>query len=98
VILPMLMSTRLPISALIDAYVAAEQIPNKRVSHRVFKDTKKVASLRAGADITVTRERNAMQWSSDHWPDAAVWPDWVERPDPSPFFAGADHATRRYPP
>lgn len=32
------------------------------------------------ADITTGTYERAMQWFSDHWPDAVDWPEGIERP------------------
>lgn len=74
------MSETLPLLAVIDAYIAAESVPDTTISYRVFKDTKKVAALRAGRDITTSRNAFALTWFSEHWPPQAVWPSWVARP------------------
>lgn len=71
-----------PLLQVIDAYVAATGLADKTVSSRVFKDQKKIAALREGKDITVTRYQVSLQWLSDHWPDNAVWPSGVRRPAP----------------
>jgi len=63
-----------------DAYRTADQIEEKTLSHRVFGDSKKLAALRLGADITVGRMSAAMVWFSDHWPEGADWPHAVPRP------------------
>lgn len=64
-----------------DAYKSALSIEDTTVSARVFDDSKKLAALRDGADITVSRFNKAMHWFSDNWPDGAVWPKSVARPD-----------------
>ena len=74
------MNPTLPLLAVIDAYVAAENVLDKTVSYRVFGDSKKVTALRSGADITMSRNANALIWFSEHWPESAVWPVWVPRP------------------
>lgn len=66
--------------AVIDAYAAHEGLPDSTVSSRVFRDTKKVAAMRDGADITVGRYRYALGWLSENWPDGAKWPKGVDRP------------------
>lgn len=58
-----------------DAYKAALQIENdSTVSSRVFGDSKKLASLRAGADITVGRFKAAMIWFREKWPEGKTLP------------------------
>ncbi|SDL36591.1 hypothetical protein [Paracoccus chinensis] len=52
-----------------DAYKAAAGIADDTtVSYRVFSDTKKLAALRQGADITVRRFNAAMAWFDENWP------------------------------
>lgn len=70
----------MPLLAVIDAYVAAESVPDTTVSSRAFKDSKKVSALRAGRDITTNRNALALVWFSEHWPAQAIWPAWVPRP------------------
>lgn len=56
--------------AIADAYKSAAKIGNdSTVSHRVFGDTKKLAALRRGADITVGRFSAAVCWFRDNWPE-----------------------------
>lgn len=58
-----------------DAYKAAAGLTvDKTVSHRVFGDSKKLRSLRAGSDITVSRFNAAMLWFASNWPDGADLP------------------------
>lgn len=44
------------------------------LSHRVFGDTKTLAQLRAGSDITLGRYNRAMLWFATHWPDGIEAP------------------------
>jgi hypothetical protein len=67
--------------AVIDAYAAATGERDTTISYRVFTDSKKVAALRGSASITTARYIVSMQWLSDHWPDGAVWPLSVDRPE-----------------
>lgn len=58
------------------AYLTASDARQEStVSHRVFGDTKKLAALRAGADITLGRFNAAMTWFASNWPEAAEMPD-----------------------
>lgn len=41
---------------------------DKTVSYRVFGDSKKLESLRCGADITVRRFNAAIEWFDQNWP------------------------------
>lgn len=70
------------------AYGEAKGISQARVSTLVFGEgTKLPAIVEGGADLTTARFERAMQWFSDHWPDAA-WPDNVPRPDPADISDG----------
>lgn len=50
------------------------------VSARVFDDSKKVAAIVGGADITIGRYNRAMKWFSENWPQDVTWPDDIPRP------------------
>ena len=67
---------------LADAYRTATSLEEVTLSHRLFGDSKKLAAMRDGADITVTRFNNAMLWFAANWPDGAMWPDDIARPVP----------------
>lgn len=69
--------------ALADTFRSVEQIEDKTLSSRVFGDSKKLTALRDGADITTGRLFAALVWFSEHWPEGAVWPAEVLRPDPA---------------
>ncbi|MBL3571805.1 hypothetical protein BV509_20575 [Rhodovulum sulfidophilum] len=57
---------------LADAYKQAASIAeDTTVSYRVFGDTKKLAALRAGGDITTRRYRAAIAWFEDNWPNGS---------------------------
>lgn len=64
-----------------DAYGLALEIERSTVSWRLFGDGKKLAALVEGADIQVRRFEGAMRWLSANWPEGAVWPDGVPRPE-----------------
>ena len=74
------MSATEPLLRVADAYREAEGLADKTVSSRVFKDSKKLGAMREGADITMTRFAEAMEWFSRNWPDSAEWPEGVDRP------------------
>lgn len=58
--------------AIADAYKKAAGIDrDSTVSYRVFRDTKKLAYLRAGGDITVGRFNAALCWFAENWPAGA---------------------------
>lgn len=64
-----------------DAYGAALAIEDTTISHRVFNDSKKLGAVRAGKDISVRRYNAAIEWFSANWPEGAVWPHDVPRPE-----------------
>lgn len=66
--------------ALADEFERVEVIEDKTLSFRVFGDSKKLAALRAEADIQTRRFNTAVQWFSDNWPTGAVWPVSIARP------------------
>ncbi|WP_309083750.1 hypothetical protein [Chelativorans sp.] len=65
---------------LADEYSRATGTKDVTLSFWVFNDSKKLASLRGGADITLGRYNAALRWFSDHWPACAQWPSGVARP------------------
>jgi aminoglycoside phosphotransferase (APT) family kinase protein len=69
--------------ALVGAYAEATGLSDATVSSRLFDDGKKVAALRAGKGITVTRLEAAVAWLRAHWPPDAAWPDDVGWPAPA---------------
>jgi hypothetical protein len=66
------------------AYGRAEGIDLSTVSWRALRDTKKLLAIEAGADIQVRRFEKTMSWFSSNWPDGAVWPESVARPERVP--------------
>lgn len=64
------------------AYCKAEDVPPKTLSWRVFNDGKKLDAILADkADLMTAGCEKAMQWLSDNWPDKAIWPKKVARPE-----------------
>ncbi len=64
----------------IDAFTAATSVKEVTLSHRVFGDSKKIAALRSGSDITLGRFNGALDWFAANWPEGADWPEGVTRP------------------
>lgn len=64
----------------IDTFAAATSVKEVTLSHRVFGDSKKIAALRSGSDITLGRFNGALDWFSANWPHDVVWPEGVARP------------------
>lgn len=76
--------------SVVEGFCRAEGVPESTVSWRVFNDGKRLAQVRAGADIGVRRLERAMQWLSDNWPDGAEWPETVARPKPQVIQEAAE--------
>ena len=70
-----------------EAYGSATGLRPQTVSSRVFRDTKKLPDIHAGSDISTRRLEAALIWFSEHWPDEAVWPETVSRPNGSDLTA-----------
>ena len=66
---------------LADEYTRLTGSRDVTVSFWVFNDSKKLAALRGGSDITVTRFNAALVWFSANWPKGAEWPSDIDRPD-----------------
>ena len=64
-----------------DAYIAHQKIAQKTLSSRLFKDVNKLPALYSGADITVSRFNDTMEWFAKNWPEGLAWPVVVPRPD-----------------
>lgn len=61
--------------AVIDAFLTADgEVRETTLSYRVFGDSKKIAAMRAGAEITLGRYNDAMHWLNDNWPEGAAVP------------------------
>ena len=67
--------------AVFDGYRAATELSASRVSTILFGSGARIDALREGrSDVGTRTWERAMQWFSDHWPEAADWPEGVERP------------------
>lgn len=69
----------------IDTFKSAADIAaDTTVSYRIFGDSKKLAALRDGAEISVGRFNAAVTWLSENWPETTAQPlllQWLmERP------------------
>ena len=65
---------------IIDTFTAATSVKEVTLSHRVFGDSKKIAALRSGSDITLGRFNAALDWFASNWPDGIDWPSGIARP------------------
>ncbi len=62
-------------------FAAARGLSLARVSTLVFNDGSKIGDLAQGdVDLVTRRHERAMQWFSDNWPEGAIWPDDIARP------------------
>jgi hypothetical protein len=77
------MPTHDDLLTLADAYASLTGASETTISSRVFDDSKKLAALRVGKDITLRRFNAALAWFSANWPHGAEWPREVSRPAPS---------------
>lgn len=63
-------------------YGRAEDVDASVVSWRAFGDSKKLPAIRDGkADVHTRRYERVMRWFSENWPQGAVWPKGVKRPE-----------------
>ena len=70
------MITPLQFVALADAFRLASGIErDTTLSHRIFGDTKKLAMLRAGGDLTLTRAADGLRYMAVNWPAGQALPD-----------------------
>ena len=67
---------------LADVYCVATGLAEATVSTRCLADGKRLAAIRAGADIGARRLSRAMTWFASNWPADASWPDGVPFPAP----------------
>jgi hypothetical protein len=82
--------------AVVAAYRAEKKVSTSRLSFLVFGDGKVLGGLTDGRrDITTRRLEAALSWFSKNWPERAVWPDGVARPECSdkrpPSLIGESH-------
>jgi hypothetical protein len=58
-----------------DAFRAASGLESeKTLSYRIYGDNKRIANVRAGADISVRLFMAAMGWFDTNWPEGAKRP------------------------
>lgn len=63
-------------------FARAAELETSTASWRIFGDTKKLQALIDGGDIQTKRHERALQFLSDNWPEAAIWPADIKRPKP----------------
>lgn len=64
-----------------DRFAEASGIGRKRVSTIVFNRGSKLDDINDGGDLTTGNFERAMLWFSTNWPEGAVWPAEIPRPD-----------------
>ena len=67
--------------ALVEAYKRATGLAEATISTRVLHDGKRIELIRGGRDVGARRLIEARDWFARNWPENAVWPRRVERPD-----------------
>lgn len=70
--------------SLADAWCAATGLSEATLSTRLLRDGKRLARIRAGADIGVRTISSAIAWLDQNWPTGLDWPEGVPRPDLEP--------------
>lgn len=63
-----------------DAYGEAKKLARPTVSALILRDSRVFDRVDRGGSISIRNFERAMQWFSDHWPDATPWPDGIDRP------------------
>lgn len=81
------MNTVASLLSVVDAYRVAREVSDARVSTLVLNDGSRITEIRSGKDIGSRRLDRALQWFSDNWPEGAIWPDDVMRPEKSEVAA-----------
>jgi hypothetical protein len=69
---------------IIDQCLALTGLPETTLSYRIFEDTKKIADLRRGRDITLGRFGMAMRWLAANWPAGHALPEELQKWVPEP--------------
>lgn len=65
-------------------YERKANVGKTTLSYRLFRDSKKLRAIEAGADLQTRRLEAALAWLSANWPAAAQWPSDIPRPPPAP--------------
>lgn len=66
---------------LADQYARYHGMAASSLSTEIFNDGKRIDRLRSGLGVTVKTYNDALVWFSKNWPNAAVWPHDVPRPE-----------------
>ena len=67
---------------LVSVFASARKVSDARASTLIFGDGTRVKHLRAGGDMGVKRVERALVWLSGNWPEGAIWPGDIVRPEP----------------
>jgi hypothetical protein len=74
------MSAITDILRVVDAFCLARKITEPTASTLLFSDGTRLRRVREGADMGARRIERAMGWLSKNWPEGAVWPADISRP------------------
>lgn len=66
---------------LADSHSAVSGRSLRALSKEICNDNTFLTRMRDGNNFTARSYDRAIQWFSDHWPDGAVWPPEVPRPE-----------------
>ena len=66
-----------------DAFCLARTIVRATLSSTMLADHRVLDRVARGGSMTTRNYERAMQWMSDRWPDGAIWPADVPRPEPT---------------
>lgn len=69
-----------------DLYCAATGKAETTVSTLSLKGGHRLGALRNGGDLQTRTLADAFKWFSDNWPENAVWPEHIFRPQPEEVF------------
>jgi hypothetical protein len=65
-----------------DAYCSAKGMSQARLSTILFSGGARLQQIRDGSDVATGRFESVMQWLSNNWPEGAIWPEGIKRPEP----------------
>ena len=66
-----------------DRYCELARLSRSRVSTLIFGDGMRLEGIATGKDLNTRSFERAMAWFSDRWPEQAIWPEGVIRPEPA---------------
>lgn len=80
---------RQSLAAIATAFTEATGIAASTASKRAVNDQMFIGRVIEGGGFTIRTYDRAVQWFADNWPKHAVWPEGVERPEPTVEGAAA---------